>query len=100
MRPPACPRQAASGGPDPWPKSFRVREEKLLAADLVLGNSPLAFPRNQPVDESLAHFLLDVRMSRRVDQDHPVLVEQTLVALHRNHQLAAILEGQPGAPVR
>jgi hypothetical protein len=76
-----------------------VREEQLLAADLVAGNRLLSFRRNQPVDEGLAQFLLHVRMFGRVHEDHAILVEHALVAGDQVVEFAAVLECQPVAAV-
>ena len=74
-----------------------VGKEKLLAIDLVTGDRRLAFPGNQPIDESLAGFLLHMRKFVGVHQHDAVLIEQPLVALDDNGEIAAILEGYPGA---
>src|SRR3954469_21762521 len=76
-----------------------VREEELLAVDLVVGDRLLALGGDQPVDESLAHLLLDVRMLRRIDEHHAVLVVEALVALDHDREVATVLEGKPGAAV-
>ena len=68
-----------------------VREEELHAADLVVGNGVLAIRRNQPVDKGLVHVLLHVRVLGWVHEDHPVLVEEALVAFLHDYQLAAVL---------
>src|SRR2546429_2501184 len=80
--------------------SAGVREEELHAVDFVVGDRLLALGGNQPVDESLAHLLLDVRMPGGIDQHHAVLVVEALVALERDDEPAAVLEGQPRAAVR
>src|SRR5450631_3639946 len=76
-----------------------VREEKLLALDLVRGDSRLARGRDEPVDEFLPELLLHVRMLRGIHQHHAVLVEELRIALDEDHELAAILEGEPRAAV-
>ena len=76
-----------------------VREEQLLAVDLVVGDRLLAFRRNQPVDEGLAELLLHVRMLGRVHQHDAVLVEQPLVAFDHDGEIALVLEREPGAAV-
>ena len=76
-----------------------VGEEELLPADLVVGDRLLPLGRNEPVDELLAEFLLDVRMLGRVHQNHAVLVEQALVAFDQDGQIGAVLEVEPGAAV-
>src|SRR3954471_2914079 len=53
----------------------RVREEELLTLDPVAGNGLLSRRREEPIDELLAHRLLDVRMLRRVHEHDAVLVE-------------------------
>jgi hypothetical protein len=59
----------------------RVGKKELRAIDLVFGDRFLPFGRNNPVDECLAHLLLDVRMLRGIDQYYAVLIEQALIAL-------------------
>src|SRR5687767_8202395 len=76
-----------------------IREEKLLSADLIGSDGGLSLGGDQPVDERLALRLLYVRMLRRVDQHHAVLVEQAPVALDHDPELAAVLEREPGAAV-
>src|SRR5512142_955167 len=48
------------------PRHIGVREEQLLAVDLVVLDHLLAGGRDQPVDEGLAELLLDVGMLRRI----------------------------------
>ena len=43
--------------------------------------------------------LLHVRVLRRVHEHHAVLVEQPLVALDQDREIAAVLEIEPGAAV-
>ena len=69
------------------------------AADLVVGDRLLPLRRHQPVDERLAELLLHVRMLGRIHQDDAVLVEQPVVALDHDVEVAAVLERQPGAAV-
>src|SRR5512134_3262152 len=76
-----------------------VREEELLAADIVTRDRLLQRARDDPVDERVAQVLLDVRVLRRVHEHDPVLVEQLLVALDEDREIAAVLEREPGAPV-
>ena len=45
--------------------------------------------RDQPVDEFLAQLLLHVRVLGRIDQHDAVLVEQALVALDHDVEVAA-----------
>src|SRR5262250_2612667 len=77
----------------------RVREEKLLAVDLVTRDHRLPARRDEPVDELLAEVLLDVRMFFRIDEHHAVLVEQALVALDHDLEIATVLEREPCSPV-
>ena len=51
--------------------------------------------RRTPVPASA----LTLRVARRVDDHHAVLVEQALVAFDQDRQVAAVLERQPGAAV-
>src|SRR5688572_10513189 len=76
-----------------------IREEKLLAADLIGSDGGLSLGRDQPVDERLALRLFYMRMLRRVDQHRAVLVEQAPVALDHDPELAAVLEREPGGAV-
>src|SRR5215212_9038141 len=80
-----------------WAAGIRIKQP--LAVDLVAGDDVLAFRGNQPVDELLSQLLLHRRMLLWIDQHDAVLIEQPLVALDRDGELAAILERQPGAPV-
>src|SRR6266487_3429214 len=79
--------------------SFRVREEQLLAADLVPGDRLLPLGRDDPVDERLAEILFYVGVLGGIHQHHPVLVEQARVAFDRDGELAPVLERYPGAAV-
>src|SRR5258708_19801736 len=38
-------------------------------------------------------------MARGIDQHDAVLIEETLVALHEDREIAAVLEAEPGATV-
>src|SRR5262245_32032751 len=95
-----APRRAASrarsrrAGSGPASHALRggVREEQLLAVDLIVGDRLLTLRRDQPVDEGLAEVLLHMRVLGRVDQDYAVLVEQPPVALDHDLELAAVLE--------
>src|SRR5829696_7734067 len=69
-----------------------VRIEQLLTVDLVIGNGFLTFGRQQPVDELLAQFFLDMRVLLRVHQHDAALIEQPLVAFDRDDKIAAVLE--------
>src|SRR5512134_1504203 len=77
----------------------RIREEELLASDLVGGDRLLPFIGDDPVDECLSHVALDPEMLGRIHEDDAVLVEQAFVAFDHDRELAAILERQPRAPV-
>src|SRR4051812_5601672 len=79
--------------------SLRIRKEQLLAADLVVGDRFLSGGRDDPVDECLAELRLHARMLRGIDQHDSILVEEASVALHRDGELAAVLEGKPGCAV-
>src|SRR4051794_19997073 len=79
---------------------LRIREEQLLAFDPVVGDGGLPLRRQQPVDEGLAKILFDRGVFLRIDQDDAILVEQPLVALDGDIQIAAVLERYPGAAVR
>ena len=70
-------------------RGFGVREEELLAVDLVGWRSPPGPPASQPVDERLARLGLHVRVLLRVHQDHPVRVEERRVALEEDLEVAA-----------
>src|SRR5581483_2250527 len=76
-----------------------VREEQLLAVDLVARDRTLTFRRHNPVDERFAEIFLHVRMLGRVDQHDVVLIEKTLVAFDQNREIAAVLEVEPRAAV-
>ena len=60
-----------------------IREEQLLAADLVIGNGALPWRSDQPVNEGLSFLRFDMRVLCRIDQDHPVLIEQPPIAFHQ-----------------
>src|SRR4051794_1412258 len=64
--------------------AFRIREEQLLAIDLVIGNGLLPGGRDQPIDEFAAERLFDFRVFRWIDQHDPVLIEQAAVAFDQN----------------
>src|SRR6185312_16950424 len=81
-----------------WPS--RVGEEELLAVDLEARNRGLPLWPGDPVDERLPKLLLDMRVLGRVHQDDPILVEQALIALDHDGEVAPVLEGEPRAPVR
>src|SRR5919109_240115 len=76
-----------------------IRKEKLLAADLVGRDRVLSLARNDPVDERLAQLPLYAQVLLRIDEDDAVLVEKPPVALHRDGELAAVLERDPGAAI-
>src|SRR5207248_3180410 len=94
---------ARARGPAPRTSSgaryVRVGKEQLLAVDLVTGDRSLAFRRDQPIDELLTQIGLHARMLGRVDQHHPVLIEQALVALDGDHEVGFVLERNPRAAV-
>src|SRR5947209_16349374 len=66
----------------------RIREEKLLPADLVIRDRLLPFRGDQPVDELLAECRLDVRILLRIQQHDAVWVDRVLVALDQNRKVA------------
>src|SRR6266446_3081391 len=74
------------------PLLLRVGKEQLLAIDLVAGDRGLAFRRNKPIDETLAEFFLHGGIFFGVDQHDAVLIEQPLVALDDDFEIAAVLE--------
>src|SRR6185503_8064798 len=76
-----------------------IRKEELLAVDLVGRDGVLSLAGDDPVDERLPHLAFHAQMPRGVHQDDAVLVEQPPVAFHQDRELAAVLEGQPGAAV-
>src|SRR5215469_9996916 len=76
-----------------------IREEELLAADLVVGDRLLTLARGQPFDEAHAERLFYMRMLRRVDQHDAILIEEPLVALDEDLQILPVLEGEPGAAI-
>src|SRR3982750_2056416 len=67
-----CYRPRASGF------AARVREEELLSVNPVIRDDCLTARGQQPVDELLSEVRLDVRVLRRVDEHHAILVEQAL----------------------
>src|SRR4029079_16873776 len=71
-----------------------IREEQLLAVDLVVGDRLLACRRYHPVGELLRQRTLHVRVFGRVHHHHTVLVEQPLVALDEDREITAVLERQ------
>jgi hypothetical protein len=77
-----------------------VRKEQLLAIDLVVGNGLLAVRRHQPIDELPTETLLHVGVLGWVHQDDAVLVEQVLVALHKDFKIAPVPETDPGQVLR
>ena len=82
----------AQRGPCSSSRLTGVRIEELLPVDLVVGDHALPFGRNQLVDELLAKLLLDAWMLCRTDQHDAILVEQSLVTLHRDHEIALVVE--------
>src|ERR671937_402611 len=77
----------------------RVGKEELLAVDLVGRDGLLACGRDEPVDKCLAPLLLHVGMLHGIDQHHAALVEEALVALDNDGEIAPILEREPRATV-
>src|SRR5262249_14738204 len=51
------------------------------------------------VDELLAECLLHGGMLLGVHEHHTVLIEQALITFDRDHEVALVLEGQPGAAI-
>src|SRR5215467_10611492 len=81
------------------PRLVGVWEEQLLSSDLILCDRLLTLRRDEPVDEGLAEFFLDVLMLGRIHQHHAILIKQPLVATDQDVQVAAVLERQPGAAI-
>src|SRR5882757_5884163 len=81
------------------PLLLRVGKEQLLAIDPVAGDRGLAFRRDQPIDKSLAELSLHGGIFFRVHQHDAILIEQPLVAFDHDLEIAAVLEGYPGAAV-
>src|SRR5215204_2974629 len=88
-----------------WPISellaerLRVGEEELLAVDLEACNRGLPLRARDPVDERLSEVVLHIRVLGRVHQDDPILVQQALIALDYDGQVAPVLEGEPRASI-
>src|SRR5215470_168514 len=76
-----------------------VRKEQLLTADFVIGDRLLPVAGSDPADERLTEILLHMRVLGRIHQHDPVLVEESLVALDEDRQVAAVLERQPSAAI-
>jgi hypothetical protein len=72
--------------------SVSVPEEELLAVDLVARDRVLAVARQHPVGERLREVFLHVPVLGGIDDDHAVLVEETLVALTRMASLPRFLK--------
>ena len=53
----------------------------------------------EKVDEGLAEIPLHLGMLLGIDQDDAILVEQPPVAFDQDLEIAAILEGDPGAAI-
>src|ERR1019366_4507903 len=85
--------------PSSSPLLLGIGKKQLLAVDLVARDGRLTFRRDKPVDECLAQFLLHGRIFFGVHQHDAVLIEQPLVALDDNFEIAAVLERYPGAAV-
>src|SRR3954465_8142666 len=80
--------------------SLGVRKEQLLAVDLIVRDGCLPGRRGDPAYERLAELRLDARMLGRIHQHDSILVEQALVALDGDGEIAAIPKGEPGATIR
>src|SRR5208282_1808196 len=76
-----------------------VREEELLAVDLVAGNGGLAVCRGEPFDEGRAELFLDVWMPCRVHEHDAILIEKARVALDDYLKIAPVLEAEPSASI-
>src|SRR5262252_4486029 len=81
------------------PRLVGVWEEQLLSLDLIVCDRLLTLRRDEPVDEGLAEFFLDVRVLSRIHQHHAILIKQPLIAGNEDVQVAAVLERQPGAAI-
>src|SRR5579872_3882461 len=79
-------------GIDLHPPFSRIGKEQLLAIDLVAGNRRLSLRGDQPVHERLAGLLFHGRVFFGVHQHDAVLIEQPLVTLDNDPEIAAILE--------
>src|SRR5215470_2953070 len=91
-----APAPFASPNSPPTPRvrasTLVVRKEQLLAADFVIGDRLLPVAGSDPADERLAELLLHMRVLSRIHEHDPVLVEESLVALDKDRQVAAVLE--------
>src|SRR3546814_6510530 len=76
-----------------------VREEELLAVLLIAGDRRLPLVGEHPVDEGLAEVGLHAGTLFRADLNDAVLVEQALVALDGDLEVALVAEGDPGGAV-
>jgi hypothetical protein len=76
-----------------------IRKKQLLAANLVARNARLPGWRNHPVHKALRVLRFDMRMLSGVDHHHAVLVEQALIALHQDRQIASVFEVEPSAAI-
>lgn len=83
MRLQSCPRLASVG------------IEQLLAVDLIAGDVFLPLGRDEVIDKLLAQRRVHIRMFPRVDQHHPVLIEESFVALDDDLQVSLIPEMDP-----
>src|SRR5262249_36042524 len=90
---------AHSFAPPSRARLIGIGEEELLTVDLVTSDRLLSLLRDKPIDERLPKVLLDVGMLVGVDEHHAVLIEQALVALDKDLEVAAILECEPSAPI-
>lgn len=64
----------------------------MVTVDPVMSHVTLAFQRNQVVDEPLTERCADRRMLRWIQEDHAVMVEQALIALHLDAQRAFVTQ--------
>lgn len=82
----------------PWMKGrtlaarLSIREECLIAKNLIFTNFRLTFWRYHPIYKHLTEGRFDVRVFLVVDQDDAVLVEQNGVAFDENFQVALVLK--------
>src|SRR5262249_50930932 len=82
------------------PRHVKIRDEELLALDLVSRDCVLALSRYQPINEGLAQVRLHMRVIGGIHQYHVILVKQALVALNDDIKFAAVLKRDPGAAIR
>ena len=77
-----------------------IGKEQLLAADFIVGDSPLPFGGGEPVDERLTLPDLNARMFGRIHQHDTVPIEQTPIAFDQHAQFASIFECKPRSTIR